>query len=542
MKNQSNFIKTIMENDLQSGKHHEIITRFPPEPNGFLHIGHARAVVINFELAKFFNGYTNLRFDDTNPEKESTVFVDSIQNDIKWLGYVPKAVYFASDYFEEMYQRAILLIKKGVAFVCDLSADEIAEYRGTVTRPGKESPYKNRSIEENLELFTNMKNGLYKEGERTLRAKIDMASPNMNMRDPVIYRISYESHHNTGDKWCIYPMYDYAHPLEDAIEGITHSLCSLEFEDHRPLYDWFVEQTEMPKIPRQIEFGRLNLDSTVMSKRYLRSLVEQGLVSDWDDPRMPTLMGLRRRGFTPAAIRNFILASGLSKTNGSVSQDMLEHFVREDLQLFVDRVMAIREPLKVIITNYEGLVEEIEAPLNPDLHEKTRPIYFGKELYIERSDFEVEKPNRKYKRLYLGGEVRLMNAYFIKCNEVIYHKDGTIKEILATYDEETKSGTNFTARKPNGTIHYLEATKAIPATFKEFGHLLDDNEESSDYLARFNQNSLITYQGYVENYLKDVKPEEKFQFVRDGYYSTDFDSTKDNLIFNQTVALKSSYK
>lgn len=542
MKNQSNFIKTIMENDLQSGKHQEIVTRFPPEPNGFLHIGHARAVVINFELAKLFGGYTNLRFDDTNPEKESTVFVDSIQNDIKWLGYEPKAVYFASDYFEEMYQRAILLIKKGVAFVCDLSADEMAAYRGTVTSPGKESPYKNRSIEENLELFNNMKNGLYKEGERTLRAKIDMASPNINMRDPVIYRISYEKHHNTGDKWCIYPMYDYAHPLEDAIEGITHSLCSLEFEDHRPLYDWFVEQTEMPKIPRQIEFGRLNLDNTIMSKRYLRSLVEQGLVSDWDDPRMPTLMGLRRRGFTPAAIRNFVIASGLSKTNGSVSQDMLEHFVREDLQLFVDRVMAVKDPLKVIITNYEGTVEEIEAPLNPDLNEKTRTIHFGKEIYIERSDFEVEKPNRKYKRLYLDGEVRLMNAYFIKCNEVIYNEDGSIKEILATYDKETKSGTNFTSRKPNGTIHYVEASQAIPATFKEFGHLLDDNEESTDYLARFNHNSLTTYKGYVENYLKDVKPEDKFQFVRDGYYSTDFDSTKDNLIFNQTVALKSSYK
>jgi glutaminyl-tRNA synthetase len=543
VKDQSNFIKTIMENDLESGKHNLIITRFPPEPNGYLHIGHARAIIINFELAKHFGGYTNLRFDDTNPEKEELKFVKSIEEDVRWLGYNPKAVYFASDYFQEMFDRAVLLIKKGLAYVCDLTAEEISEYRGNVTTPGKNSPYRNRSVEENLKLFYEMKDGKYQEGERVLRAKIDMASPNMNMRDPVIYRINYEEHHNTGNKWVIYPMYDYAHPLEDAIEGITHSLCSLEFEDHRPLYDWCVEHTEMPKVPRQIEFGRLNIDRTAMSKRYLRMFVEQGLVSGWDDPRMPTIQGLRRRGYTPNAIRNFILASGLSKTNGSASIDMVEHFVREDLQKTTNRLMAVKKPLKVTITNYpEGQLEKLDVILNDELSDESRTMYFGRHIYIEQDDFVVEKPNRQYKRLYLGGEVRLMNAYFIQANDVVYDDEGNIIEVLATYDIETKSGTNFTGRKPNGNIHFVEATTAVKAEFRRFEPLLDENEESSDYLERFNHESIFIDHGYVENYLKDVKPEEKFQFIRQGFYSVDYDSTPEEIVFNQVVALKSSYR
>jgi glutaminyl-tRNA synthetase len=543
VKDQSNFIKTIMENDLESGKHTEIITRFPPEPNGYLHIGHARAIIINFELAKHFGGYTNLRFDDTNPEREELKFVKSIEADVRWLGYEPKAVYFASDYFQEMFDRAVILIKKGLAYVCDLTAEEISEYRGNVTTPGKNSPYRNRSVEENLKLFYEMKDGKYQEGERVLRAKIDMASPNMNMRDPVIYRINYEKHHNTGDKWVIYPMYDYAHPLEDAIEGITHSLCSLEFEDHRPLYDWCVEHTEMPKVPRQIEFGRLNIDRTAMSKRYLRMFVEQGLVSGWDDPRMPTIQGLRRRGYTPDAIRNFILASGLSKTNGSASIDMVEHFVREDLQKTTNRLMAVKKPLKVTITNYpEGQIEALDVVLNDEISDASRTMYFGRHLYIEQDDFALEKPNRQYRRLYLGGEVRLMNAYFIKANEVKYDDRGNIVEVLATYDVETKSGTNFTGRKPNGTIHFVEATTAVKAEFRRFEPLLDENEESNDYLERFNHESLFIDHGYVENYLKDVKVEEKFQFIRQGFYSVDYDSTPEEIVFNQVVALKSSYR
>lgn len=543
MKNQSNFIKTIMENDLASKKHDLIITRFPPEPNGFLHIGHARAVVNNFELAQHFGGYTNLRYDDTNPIKEDDIYVRSILEDIRWLGYEPKNIYFASDYFEEMYQRAILLIKKGVAYVDDLSAEEIASTRGTLTEPGIESPNRNRPIEESLKLFEDMRNGKFAEGSYVLRAKIDMESPNMNMRDPVIYRISYVHHHNTKDKWCIYPMYDYAHPLEDAIEGITHSLCSLEFEDHRPLYDWFVEQTEMPLIPRQIEFGRLSIENTIMSKRYLRELVEQKKVIGWDDPRMPTLSGLRRRGYTAKSIRNFILSTGLSKVNSVISTEMLEAALRDDLQDEAKRVMAVINPLKVTITNYpDNEVEYLEVPYHPNNQELgTRKIPFSKHLYIEQDDFVVTKPNNKYKRLSLGDEVRLFHTYFIRCNEVLYNKDGSVKEILVTYDPTTKSGSGFNERKPNGTIHFVEATHARKAQFNFFGPMITGNEDLP-LLKRFNEESWIKKFGYVEEVLKDAKADEKFQFLRNGFFNVDLDNTEACLILNEIVPLKSSYK
>ncbi|HBT59368.1 MAG TPA: glutamine--tRNA ligase, partial [Acholeplasmataceae bacterium] len=458
MENHSNFIKTIMIQDLESKKHDEIITRFPPEPNGYLHIGHARAIVNNFELAASFGGKTNLRFDDTNPGKEDVEYVNSIKEDIAWLGYTPNQIYYASDYFQEMFDRAIILIKKGKAFVDDQTADEISRGRGSLTSKGVDSPFRDRSVEENLTLFMNMKNGLYKEGEKVLRAKIDMSSPNMNMRDPVIYRISFAHHHNTGDKWCIYPMYDYAHPLEDAIEGITHSLCSLEFEDHRPLYDWVVRETEMPLVPRQIEFGRLNIENTVMSKRYLKELVDSKLVDGWDDPRMPTLSGMRRRGYTPSAIRNFILGTGLSRMNSTVSTEMLESFVRDDLQAHSAKMMGVINPLKVTVLNYDKGLEAIEVPLDPnDLSMGTKTIYFSKHLYIDHDDFIEEKPNKHWKRLAKGIEVRLFHAYFIKCEEVIKDDEGNVIELKVTYDEKTKSGTGFDERKPNGTIHFVEA-------------------------------------------------------------------------------------
>ncbi len=542
MENYSNFIKTIMEEDIASKKHDTIITRFPPEPNGYLHIGHARAIVTNFELAKNFGGFTNLRYDDTNPSKEDTEYVNSILNDVKWLGYDPKAIYFASDYFEEMYQRALILIKKGLAYVDELTADQISEYRGDTQKPGKESPYRNRSIEENLKLFTEMKEGKYPEGSKVLRAKIDMASPNLNMRDPVLYRISFAYHHNTKDLWKIYPMYDYAHPLEDAIEGITHSLCSLEFEDHRPLYDWVVRETEMPLVPRQIEFGRLGIENTVMSKRYLKYLVDNKLVVGWDDPRMPTIAGIRRRGYTADAIRNFILATGLSKVNSEVSYDMLESFIRDDLQTHAKRAMAIVNPLKVTITNYpENEIEYVEVPFHPeDETLGSRKIAFSKHLYIEQDDFTEVKPDKKYKRLSLGNEVRLFHTYFIKANEVIKDKDGHIIEVLVTYDKETKSGSGFDKRKPDGTIHFVEATTALPATFNFFEYLLD-SDSSKTLEARFNQHSWTKASGFVEAGLKEVKNFDKFQFIRDGYFNADL---KDAgvLNFNEVVKLKSSYK
>ncbi|QWB96168.1 glutamine--tRNA ligase/YqeY domain fusion protein [Mycoplasmatota bacterium] len=543
MENQSNFIKTIMEHDLETKKHDGIVTRFPPEPNGFLHIGHARAIITNFELAKAFGGYTNLRYDDTNPEKEDDVYVQAIKNDIKWLGYDPKAIYFASDYFDEMYERALVLIKKGLAYVDFQTAEEMGKNRGDVNSPGVNSPYRNTSVEENLKIFRDMKDGKYKEGECVLRAKIDMASPNMNMRDPAIYRIVYAHHHRQGDKWCIYPMYDYAHPLEDALEGITHSLCSLEFEDHRPLYDWVVRETEMPSIPRQIEFGRLNVENTVLSKRFLRALVENHKVSGWDDPRMPTVSGMRRRGYTPEAIRNFILSTGLSKVNSTVSADMLEASVRGDLQDRAGRVMGVIKPLKVTITNYpEDKIEYIDIPYHPEKEDMgSRKIAFSKHLYIEKDDFVLQKPNKKYKRLALGIEVRLFHAYFIKANEVKYDEDGNIIEILATYDVETKSGSGFNERKPNGTIHFVEATTAKKAQFNFYDSMLL-NDESLDLMNRFNQDSLHVTHGYVESALADTLPEDKYQLIRVGYFNVDLASTKENLIFNEIVPLKSSYK
>ena len=543
MEKHSNFIKTIIEQDLASGKHKEIITRFPPEPNGFLHIGHARAIITDFESAKAYGGYTNLRYDDTNPSKEDDIYVKSILEDIRWLGYEPANILFASDYFEEMYERAVLLIKKGLAYVDHSTPEQMAKDRGNVTTPGTPSIYRNRSIEENLELFQAMRDGKFKEGECVLRAKIDMASPNMNMRDPALYRISYAEHHNTGTKWCIYPMYDYAHPLEDAIEGITHSLCSLEFEDHRPLYDWVVRETEMPKVPRQIEFGRLNIENTVMSKRFLRDLVETGKVTGWDDPRMPTLSGLRRRGYTPDAIRNFILSTGLSKVNSTVGTDMLEAAVRDDLAEIAMRAMAVIHPLKVTITNLdENHMETIEVPLHPEKPELgSRPVYFSKHLFIDQEDFVVTKPNNKYKRLALGEEVRLFHTYFIKANDVVYNDSGEVIEILATYDPATKSGSGFNERKPNGTIHFVEATKAVPAKFNFFGPMIT-GDESLELTERFNEDSWIIKEGFVEAGIKDTKPQDKYQFLRTGYFNVDLDSKTDHLIFNEIVPLKSSYK
>ena len=543
MEEYSNFIKTEIANDLESGKVKEVVTRFPPEPNAYLHIGHARALITDFESAKAFNGYTNLRFDDTNPSKEGAEYVEAIKKDIEWLGYHPKNVFFGSDYFEETYNLAVKLIKKGLAYVCDLSQQEISEYRGTLTEPGKNSPYRDRSVEENLQLFENMKNGMYKEGEKVLRAKIDMASPNINMRDPVLYRINYTSHHRQGNKWCIYPMYDLAHPLQDAFEGVTHSLCSLEYDNHRVLYDWVVENVyEGNNHPRQIEFGRLNITNTIMSKRYLRQLVESNKVIGYDDPRMPTLVGLRRRGVTPDAIKAFILSTGLSRINSTVEGDMLDHFIREDLKLKVNRIMAVTNPLKITITNYEeGKIEYLDACNNQENEELgSRKIAFSKHLYIDREDFTEVAPNRKYKRLALGLEVRLMHAYFIQANEVKYNDKGEIEEVLCTYDPKTLSGTGFNERKPNGTIGFVEASTAKKARFNQFEPLILGEVDSDNFLDNINADSWKTLYGYVEagNYQEG----QSFQFIRDGYYTVDKDSTDDLLVFNRTVSLKSSFK
>ena len=543
----NNFIKTIMQNDLDSGRVDKIATRFPPEPNAYLHIGHARAIITNFELAKAFNGTTNLRFDDTNPAKEDKEFVDGIIEDLAWLGYKPTNVFYGSDYFDATYEKAILLIKKGLAYVDDLSQEEMSKYRGTLTEPGKNSPYRDRSIEENLKLFEEMKNGKYPDGAKTLRAKIDMAHPNINMRDPAMYRILHINHHRQGTKWCIYPMYDFAHPLQDSFEGITHSLCSLEYDNHRILYDWFIEKCEMKHIPHQYEFGRLNITNTIMSKRYLRALVDAKKVSGYDDPRMPTLCGLRRRGFTADSIRNFILATGLSRVNSTVESDALDEELRNDLKLKALRPNAIINPLKVIIDNYpEGQVEYMDCPNNQENEELgSRKISFSKEVYIEREDFIEEKPNKKWKRLALGVEVRLMHAYFITATSVEKDELGNITCVHATYDPETKSGTGFDARKPNGNIHYVDAKTAIPAEFRLFEPLMvPDTEENKDldFMEKLNPNSLEIKKGFVEESLKNTQPLEHFQFIRNGYYVTDKDSTEKELVFNRTCGLKSSFK
>jgi glutaminyl-tRNA synthetase len=546
--NPANFIRNIVIDDLNTGKREKVITRFPPEPNGYLHIGHAKSIVINFDLADEFKGTTNLRFDDTNPLKEDTEFVEAIKEDVKWLGYDWDGLFFASDYFEEMYSRAVLLINKGLAYVDDLSADEIREYRGTLTEPGKESPYRNRSIEENLELFEKMRNGDYENGEKVLRAKIDMSSPNINLRDPVIYRISHTTHHNTGDKWCIYPMYAFAHPLEDAMEDVTHSICTIEFEDQRPFYNWVVEHCEMKSQPQQIEFGRLALTNTVTSKRKLKQLVEEGFVDGWDDPRMPTISGLRRKGYTAEAIKSFVRELGVSKTAGTVDTQMLEHFMREDLKLKAPRTMGVIDPLKVVITNYpEGQVEMLDAEINPEVPEMgIRQIAFSREIYIERDDF-MENPPAKYHRLFPGNEVRLKHAYFIKCEEVIKDADGKVIEIHCTYDPETKSGTGFTGRKVKGTIHWVEATQAVPAEFRLFEPLIldetNEDEEDKSFLEKVNPHSLEVLNGFVETNMKEVQPQDKFQFFRHGYFNVDPKLTSaEKIVFNRIVSLKSSFK
>ena len=546
--NSSNFIKNIVINDLETGKHDSIITRFPPEPNGYLHIGHAKSICLNFGLAKEFNGKVNLRFDDTNPLKEDVEYVNSIKEDVKWLGFDWDNLYFASDYFEEMYNRAVLLIKKGKAYVCDLTSEEMREYRGTLTEPGKESPYRNRSVEENLELFEKMKNGEFKDGEKVLRAKIDMSSPNINFRDPVIYRIAHSTHHNTGDKWCIYPMYAFAHPLEDAIEKITHSICTLEFEDQRPLYDWVVRECEMEATPRQIEFARLNLTNTVMSKRKLKQLVDEGVTDGWDDPRMPTISGFRRRGYTADAIRKFCSEIGVSKADSKVDSQMLDFFVREDLQTKAPLAMGILNPLKLVITNYpEGQTEMIELENNEkDETKGTRLVPFGRELYIEQEDF-MEEPVKKYFRLFPGNEVRLKGAYFVKCTDVIKDENGNVVEVHCTYDPETKSGSGFTGRKVKSTIHWVEANTAIPCEFRLYEPLILDDapeNEGKHFLEQINPNSMEILQGFAEpTQIKDAKPLDKFQFVRNGFFSVDTKyTTDDKLVFNRVVPLKSSFK
>ena len=543
-----NFIEIEIEKDLESGRFDHVQTRFPPEPNGYLHIGHAKSIILNNDIAKEYGGKFNLRFDDTNPTKEKEEFVHSILEDVKWLGgEFEDRLFFASNYFEEMYEKAILLIKKGKAFVCDLSADEIREYRGDFKTPGKESPYRNRTVEENLKLFEEMKNGLCEDGSRVLRAKIDMASPNINMRDPVIYRVARMTHHNTGDKWCIYPMYDFAHPIEDAIENITHSLCTLEFEDHRPLYDWVVKECEYDHPPRQIEFAKLYLTNVVTGKRYIKKLVEDGIVDGWDDPRLVSIAALRRRGYTPDAIRNFVKLAGVSKADSSIESAMLEYCIREDLKLKKSRIMAILDPIKLIIDNYpEGQSELCTMPNNlenPDLGE--REIEFGRELYIEREDF-MEVPPKKYFRLFPGNEVRLMGAYFVTCTSVEKDENGEVIAVHATYDPATKSGSGFSERKVKGTIHWVNAKTALKAEMRLYENIVDEEKGKLDENGNLNlnPNSLtILKDCYVEPCLKDAKAYDSFQFVRNGFFCVDAkDSKPDALVFNRIVSLKSSFK
>ena len=543
-----NFIEQIIDRDLEEGHVHGVATRFPPEPNGYLHIGHAKSILLNYGLAQKYQGHFNLRFDDTNPTKEKTEFVQSIIRDVEWLGAkYDGEVRFASNYFQEMYEAAIKLIKKGKAYVCDLSAEEIREYRGTLKEPGKESPYRNRSIEENLTLFEGMKNGEYPDGSKVLRAKIDMASPNMNMRDPVLYRVARMHHHNTGDAWCIYPMYDFAHPIEDAIEGITHSICTLEFEDHRPLYDWVVRELEYAEPPKQIEFAKMYLTNVVTGKRYIKRLVDEGIVDGWDDPRLVTIAALRRRGFTPESIRNFMELVGVSKGNSSVDYAMLEYCIREDLKLKRSRVMAILDPIKLIIDNYpEGQVEYMDVMNNQENEEMgMRKVPFCRELYIEREDF-MEEPPKKYFRLFPGNEVRLMNAYFVKCVDYKKDENGKITEIHCTYDPETRSGSGFTGRKVKGTIHWVAAPTAVKATVRLYENLVDEEKGvyNEDGSLNLNPNSLTVLDTcYLEPSLAEAKAGDSFQFVRNGYFCVDEkDSQPDHLVFNRIVSLKSSYK
>ncbi len=543
-----NFIEQIIEKDLAEGKYETICTRFPPEPNGYLHIGHAKSILLNYGLSQEYNGKFNLRFDDTNPTKEKIEFVESIQADVKWLGADwEDRLFFASNYFDQMYEAAIKLIKKGKAFVCDLTAEQIREYRGTLTEPGKNSPYRDRSVEENLDLFERMKNGEFEDGTKVLRAKIDMASPNINMRDPVIYRVAHMTHHNTGDKWCIYPMYDFAHPIEDAIEGVTHSICTLEFEDHRPLYDWVVRELEYQYPPKQIEFAKLYLTNVVTGKRYIKRLVEEGIVDGWDDPRLVSIAALRRRGFTPESIKMFVELCGVSKANSSVDYAMLEYCIREDLKLKRSRVMAILDPVKLIIDNYpEGQIEELEAPNNMENETLgTRKVPFGKELYIEREDFMVEPP-KKYKRLYPGNEVRLMNAYFVTCEGYDTDEDGNVTAVHCTYDPASKGGNSPDGRKVKGTIHWVSAQDNVQAEVRLYENIIDEEKGvyNEDGSLNLNPNSLTVLKNcYVEKSLKDAKAYDSFQFVRNGFFCVDAKDSKEGaLVFNRIVSLKSSFK
>ena len=543
-----NFIEQIIEKDLAEGKYETICTRFPPEPNGYLHIGHAKSILLNYGLSQEYNGKFNLRFDDTNPTKEKIEFVESIQADVKWLGADwEDRLFFASNYFDQMYEAAIKLIKKGKAFVCDLTAEQIREYRGTLTEPGKNSPYRDRSVEENLDLFERMKNGEFEDGTKVLRAKIDMASPNINMRDPVIYRVAHMTHHNTGDKWYIYPMYDFAHPIEDAIEGVTHSICTLEFEDHRPLYDWVVRELEYQYPPKQIEFAKLYLTNVVTGKRYIKRLVEEGIVDGWDDPRLVSIAALRRRGFTPESIKMFVELCGVSKANSSVDYAMLEYCIREDLKLKRSRVMAILDPVKLIIDNYpEGQIEELEAPNNMENETLgTRKVPFGKELYIEREDFMVEPP-KKYKRLYPGNEVRLMNAYFVTCVGYDTDEDGNVTAVHCTYDPASKGGNSPDGRKVKGTIHWVSAQDNVQAEVRLYENIIDEEKGvyNEDGSLNLNPNSLTVLKNcYVEKSLKDAKAYDSFQFVRNGFFCVDAKDSKEGaLVFNRIVSLKSSFK
>ncbi|MEG0155460.1 MAG: glutamine--tRNA ligase/YqeY domain fusion protein [Lachnospiraceae bacterium] len=543
-----NFIEQEIDKDLKEGVYDRVCTRFPPEPNGYLHIGHAKSILLNYGLAQKYNGEFHMRFDDTNPTKEKTEFVDSILEDIKWLGADWKDhLYFASDYFGMMYECAVKLIQKGKAYVCDLTPDEIRTYRGTLKEPGKNSPFRERSVEENLELFTAMKEGKFEDGSKVLRAKIDMASPNINMRDPILYRVARMSHHNTGDAWCIYPMYDFAHPIEDAIEKITHSICTLEFEDHRPLYEWVVRECEFENPPRQIEFSKLYLTNVVTGKRYIKKLVEEGIVDGWDDPRLVSIAALRRRGFTPESIKMFVELCGVSKSQSSVDYAMLEYCIREDLKMKKSRMMAVLDPIKLVIDNYpEGQVEYLEVANNLENEELGfRQVPFGRELYIEREDF-MEEPPKKYFRLFPGNEVRLMHAYFVKCESFVKDEEGKVTEIHCTYDPETKCGTGFTGRKVKGTIHWVPAAQAVAAEVRLYENIIDEEKGvyNEDGSLNLNPNSLqIMKTVYLEPSFTDVKPYDSFQFVRNGYYCVDAkDSRPEALVFNRIVSMKSSFR